>query len=191
MAASIANCSNCDHALCGMCATFTENEVLCETCVDIRDTQKFVTTKSTQLEQPERPVIVEPLLTEAAGQGPRKNKSNQQTFQWGITIFASGIIAFQLFVASRNDYVPMDTAEIIQQNAVAPLESCISIFREIGSLLRRNQIPDESLSCDRSGTPNIISREADDIIVSYPHPDFYGYSQIYVSRSNPEPTLVE
>ncbi|MDA1370776.1 MAG: hypothetical protein O2971_08465 [Proteobacteria bacterium] len=190
-APSIANCSKCAMALCGMCATYTDDEVLCEDCTEIRAAEKYVSKQTSQLQRSSKPAHVEPLQTKPDEPAYRKKAGNQQTLQWGVTILASGIIAYQFLFASRTDFVPMDAAAIAQQNAVAPLASCISIFREIGSLLRTNQLPDESLRCDQSGTPNIISREGGDIKISHPHPDFYGYTEIYVSRSNPEPTLIE
>jgi len=190
-APSIATCSNCDIGLCGMCANFTETEVLCEDCAEIREAEKFVSTQTSKLETRNQGAKIEPLQTEPAKQTQRNKASSQQTFQWGVIILASGIILYQLFFASRSDFVPMDTAAIIQQNAAVPFNRCVSIFREIGSLLRVNEMPDETLRCDESGTPNIISREGGDITISYPHPDFYGYTQIFVSRNNPEPTLIE
>ena len=41
------------------------------------------------------------------------------------------------------------------------------------------------------GATNLVTRADGDIKISHPQPDFYGYREIYVSRNNPEPTLVQ
>ena len=57
--------------------------------------------------------------------------------------------------------------------------------------LGASQWPDASRHCAGSDVPNIITTLGDDIRVAHPNPEVYGYTQIYVSRSNPDPTMVE
>lgn len=55
---AIEECANCAIPMCGMCSNFTETDVLCEKCVEIRETEKYVAAQSQQLDQPEKPLIV-------------------------------------------------------------------------------------------------------------------------------------
>lgn len=174
--------------MCGQCSNYTEDEVLCEKCVEIRETQKFVDLQSQQLEQPEQPIQTEP--TQPAVQVTRK-KSSSNILQWLIIAASFAFISFQLYNASNSDFVPIDDETRARELAITSLAECLLVFRRIGEILASDGMPDESLRCDQSTAANIVTPIGNDIQISHPHPDFYGYSQIYVSKNNPEPTLID
>ena len=52
-AAAIEQCGRCEMPLCGMCANFTDDEVLCEPCLEVRENEKLVAAQTQKLDQPE------------------------------------------------------------------------------------------------------------------------------------------
>ena len=187
---AIANCALCDTPMSGMCANFMASETLCEACVDIREAERFVSAQSQQLNQAPKPVAVEKVDADIP-QAPGRAKSKSRTVQWMVLLVCFLIISVRLFTPSNTEYVPIDPVIRAQQLAIVPLDRCISIFREIGEILKNDRMPGESLRCDESGATNLVTRADGDIKISHPQPDFYGYREIYVSRNNPEPTLVQ
>lgn len=189
-APAIENCANCAKFLCGMCANFTEEDVLCEECVKIREEEKFVAIQTQQFEQAEKAAAVE-TVEEVPQQHHKAKKISRTQWQMAITLLCVGIVAAQQFFSSSDEFVPLSAEEVASLNAVTSLDNCVQIFRQIGAGLQNNRMPDESQNCDESGVSHIITRTGNDIQVALAHPDFYGLSQLYVSRDNPEPTLVE
>lgn len=190
---AIEECANCAIPMCGMCSNFTETDVLCEKCVEIRETEKYVAAQSQQLDQPEKPLIVEreeDAGIESPGQ-PKEKKSYRPQLQWTIIVACLGFLIYRLYFYSPIDFVPLDDETRARELAITSLSECLLVFTQIGQILARGNMPAESLRCDQSGTPNIVTESGDDIKISHPHPDFYGYLEIFVTRNNPEPTIVE
>lgn len=189
-AKSIENCTKCGIPLCGMCANFVDPHIFCDPCDKIVENEKFVESQTKKHTAVERPVIQ--MQTEGKIEdGPIKKHSNQNTLPLAVIGVCISIIGVSQFLAFQSAYKPIDSETMVEELGIGSLQRCIVVFREIGSLLRSAQTPNESMRCDDSGTPNIIERTDGDIKVSHPHPDFYGYKEIYVSRSNIEPTLIE
>ena len=63
--------------------------------------------------------------------------------------------------------------------------------KEIGEILQTGEMPDPLLGCEQADEPNLISREGDIIRISHPDPGIYGYREIFVNSSDPEPSLIE
>ena len=76
------------------------------------------------------------------------------------------------------------------EQAEARLNQCVQVFWQIAEVLKNDRVPDASLSCPEAGAPNIVTRTDEDIIVTHPRPELLGYAQIYVTRSNPIPMLI-
>lgn len=189
-AKSIENCTKCGIPLCGMCANFVDPNVFCDPCDQIVENEKFVTNETKKHAAPERPAI-QMQTEDGIEEGPSKKKSNSNTIPLIVIGICILIISVTQFLAFQAAYKPIEPERMAQELGISSLQRCIVVFREIGSLLRSAQTPNEAMRCDDSGTPNIIERSDGDIKVSHPHPDFYGYKEIYVSRSNTEPTLIE
>jgi hypothetical protein len=120
-----------------------------------------------------------------------KKRSNANTLPLVVIAVCIVIIGITQFLALQSQYKPIEKEVMTEELGISSLQRCVVVFREIGSLLRSAQTPNESMRWDTSGTPNIIERTDGDIKVSHPHPDFYGYKEIYVSRSNTEPSLIK
>lgn len=188
-AKSIENCTKCGIPLCGMCANFVDPHIFCDPCDKIYENEQFVNSQTKKHTEPERPVI-QMQTEEDLQNSDAKKQSNPNTIPLIVTGACIVIIAVLQFLAYQSAYKPIDNETMVEDLGISSLQRCIVVFREIGTLLRSAQTPNENMRCDDSGTPNIIERIDGDIKVSHPHPDFYGYSQIYVSRSNTEPTLI-
>lgn len=188
---AIEHCGLCKIPLCGMCANFTDLGIFCDKCDAIKENERYVQGEQAKLVKPAAPAI--PMQTDDSGDAEQSNKSkkgNPNTVPIIVIACCLGIIGAQQLFAYQARYKPIPQEELVQSLGISSLERCILVFREIGTQLRSAQLPNESMRCDDSGTPNIIERSGGDIKISHPHPDFYGYSQIYVSRSNGEPTLI-
>jgi hypothetical protein len=190
-AKSIENCTKCGISLCGMCANFVKSDVFCDPCDKITENEKFVDSQTKKYTAPEPPSIQ--MRTEASVEDgpPAKKHSNTNTLPLAVIAVCLLIIGVSQFLASQSAYKSIEPENMIEELGIGSLQRCILVFREIGSLLRSAQVPNESMRCDDSGTPNILERIGGDIKVSHPHPDFYGYKEIYVSRRNTEPTLIQ
>jgi len=70
------------------------------------------------------------------------------------------------------------------------LDLCIQNFWAIGEVLQRNRLPSDSLNCEGAIGSYVILNSGDDIIVNHPNPESLGYSEIFISKNNPVPTLV-
>ncbi|MFT4863261.1 MAG: hypothetical protein ACI95C_002492 [Pseudohongiellaceae bacterium] len=176
--------------MCGMCANFTDLGVFCDKCDSIKENERYVQGKQAKLVKPAAPAIPMQKDDDGVKQSNKPKKSNPSTVPMIVIGCCLAIIAVQQFFAYQARYKPIAHEELVQNLGISSLERCILVFREIGTQLRSAQLPNEAMRCDDSGTPNIIERSEGNIKISHPHPDFYGYSQIYVSRSNSEPTLI-
>ncbi len=176
--------------MCGMCANFTDLGIFCDKCDAIKENERYVQGEQAKLAKPAGPAIAMQNDDDDAEQSNKSKKSNSNTIPVIVIVCCLAIIGVQQFLAYQARYKPIPREELVQNLGISSLERCILVFREIGTQLRSAQLPNEAMRCDDSGTPNIIERSEGNIKISHPHPDFYGYSQIYVSRSNSEPTLV-
>ncbi|NKB34419.1 MAG: hypothetical protein GKR91_15110 [Pseudomonadales bacterium] len=188
--AAIEDCALCKKPMCGMCANYLDDGVYCEKCVAIQETEKFVESQTQQHEKSESSIQIEKADSEGRFAKPEK-KSNAKNIQIGIIAISFAVMGFQFYRSSNDSFVPIDPETRARELAISSFAQCLILFREIGTVLANGDMPGDSMRCDESGAANIIEEINGDVRVSHPHPDFYGYSQIYVSRSNPEPTLVE
>ena len=187
---AIEQCVDCSTPLCGMCCSFTDNGVLCEGCVKKREAARFVSSKTDQLNKPKRPATPMQVAVESPGKSRNTGSSNPR-WQWLVIVVCIALIGAQFFFATRTAFQPLEKEAVVQLNGAGTLQACLTVFRQIGVFLEQDRPPPDDLRCDASGVPNIVTREAGDVIVEYPHPDFYGLSRIFVSKLNAEPTLVE
>ena len=187
---AFANCSKCDTPMCGQCANFVESETLCDRRVKSREAEQFVPAQSRKQNKTDTLAKTIRIDTKVSRKATKKKPSNTR-WGWLIVLVGFGVIAYRLYSYSHSDDVPIDAVARAQDLSIDPLDRCIAIFTAIGELLQNNEMPHESLRCDASGTPNIVTRGGGDIVIAHPHPDFYGFKEIYVSKNNPVPTLVE
>ena len=185
-----ANCEQCDTPVCDLCANDTEVGILCEACVKIRENEHLVAAQAersnpqTGQAPTKAPNTLEPELSKT-GQ-PRRNPVKLFFIAIGSIAVYAGLYAY-----SHPNFLAGDSEARASRLAAAALVDCLWIFQEIGELLEENQMPDPALRCDESDTANIITRNGDTIRISHPNPEFHGYSEIFVTNHNHDPTLVE
>lgn len=186
---AIEHCGRCGNALCGMCAQFTNSGVFCETCAEIKENEQFVESQTRQLERPAPVATEQPAEPEFVP--PNQKQRNPNTIPIAVITLCLLIIGGYQLSRMSNRFQPMSQEQVLQDNRVGSVERCLLVFADIGKELAAGRSPADSLVCDDSGTPNIVEREGQLIRVSHPHPDFYGYSRIFVTNRNPQPTLIE
>lgn len=127
-----------------------------------------------------------------AQQGKRKPQSKawdmiQVAGIFGCFIFI-GIQMYSNFGAAA----ALSPAEVAaEERLLDQVQSCVQVFWEIAEVLKNGETPRDSLRCPESTLPNIVARVDNDIIVRHPSPQILGYTDIFVSRSNPVPVLVQ
>ncbi|MEX2131560.1 MAG: hypothetical protein WD772_08730 [Pseudohongiellaceae bacterium] len=166
---------------------------MCERCAENAANEKFVedhVSKSDRLQQ----MIVNNERHRQEEAETRNAKSREKDKKWavmqgGVATLGAIFIGVRLFLTMGPPSV-MSVAEVqAQELQESRMANCMLVFWEIAAVLQNNQVPDESLRCVDPGSPNIVVREGNDIIVRHPQPQLLGYNNIYVSRSNPVPML--
>ncbi len=190
-APAIENCARCEIPLCGMCANFVGNEVLCEPCTEVREHEKTVATKAEELERPD-PVPVQAEYDEALIESARKKETNWQIVQIGIIALCAIILIARAFLLSGDEQpVEINAEEQAQMQILSSLAQCMVLFQQIGESLTAGETPDPATTCPGSNLPIIITETSDDVLVEHPEPDVYGYAGIVVSRSDPAPRIIQ
>lgn len=193
-AAAIEQCARCDIPLCGMCANFTAQEVLCEPCVEIRENERVVAAETQKLDQPEPDASLQEYDESIIEAAKKKKGLNKELLQI-LTIAACGLIlgVRLVFFSGPAGNVPAVTPEAaLQIQTLSSLGECLAVFATVSESLMAGEPLDPLISCpDSSNQPLIVRETADDLIVSHPAPENLGYSEISVSRSNPDPRLVQ
>lgn len=194
-APAVDNCARCNIALCGMCASYEKDVVLCESCAEVWEAEQTVAIETQKLEAEKRKQAAAKVEIErdepVAQVSVRRKQLNPQTFPLVVTIVCVAIIVIRQLFFTAPDFVPLDDATRIQQLRITSFQECIRVFEEIGRVLARGRQPPDNLRCDGSGQGNIVLEVGGDIVVEHPQPDFYGYTRIYVSRNSPEPTALQ
>lgn len=187
---AIAECEDCASPMCGVCANFTDNGVLCEHCLEIRATSKFVD-EQTRKSAPVTQKLIQEDDEEIAAAPRNGNSGVWDKLKLVGLIGCFAFIGYRLYLAFSGSTILTEAEIAAEEQSRASLELCLLNFWEIAELLQNDQTPGEALACVEAGAPNIISRVGDDIIVRHPRPELHGYSEVVVSKSNPVPRLIE
>ena len=192
-AAAIENCARCEVPLCGMCANFTASEVLCEPCVEIRENEKAVAAKAEKLDQPDPASVVQTYDEAELEKAKKENKNTGPLLNIVIIAICGIILAARLLFFTTPDAstAAMSSANAAQLQNMTALAQCMVQFREIGLDLAAGQMPAADMTCPDSSANLIIRQTADDVIVEHPAPETFGYSEISVSRSDPNPRVLD
>lgn len=201
-----ASCEACSTPICGVCSNYTAKAVYCHNCVNTASLAERHAPKERVAASPKSSAAAsaststmgkllqegKSLRTEApAGESSKpKNRSKVWDILHVVGIFGCFVfLGVRFFLGSASVLTPADISR--QEQSRAQLENCILVFWEIADTLKNNREPDPFKNCVEAGGPNIIARVDGDIIVRHPRPDMYGYADIFVTKNNPIPILVE
>lgn len=188
-------CENCKTPICGICSRFVDEGVLCEKCEDFSSLSDFVekqqNTKNEKVEQLLSEVESRLDNTNTAEPTISHNPDIKEKVQMGLVIISCIFITYQITGSFRAN-APLTQQQIqVEESQRFQIESCMLVFWDIAQGLANGEEPDDSLRCEETGLPMLIARENGDLRVSHPRPDLLGLTDIYVTRSNPTPILVE
>lgn len=188
-AAAIGQCTSCQVQLCGMCASFVDESLLCDKCEENYQSEQFVTRQAQELERPDAGTQAdrredEPLYS------PRRGKLNPVTVQVSVIGLCFVVLAVRLLFFSGPASNAVDSGQDLASQQMTSLAQCLIVFRQIGVELAETGSAPE-LSCPDAAGPNRVQQLDADIVVSHPQPQIYGFSRIEVSRLDPEPRLIE
>lgn len=188
-AAAIGQCTSCELALCGMCASFVDDAILCEKCEENYQSEQFVARQSEGLERQVSNVQVDREDEEPTFQPPTR-KINTVAIQVSIIGLCLVILAARaLFFRGPASSASTSEQDLVNQQMTS-LAQCLIVFRQIGvELAETGAAP--ALTCPDAAGPNRIQQSNGDTVVSHPAPQLYGFSSIEVSRLDPEPRLIE
>ncbi|MDA1372568.1 MAG: hypothetical protein O2971_17650 [Proteobacteria bacterium] len=190
-APTAAHCKRCDVEMCGMCTQFLKDGEYCEKCAVAIQSEAFVTSQSRKLNKPEfdrtRVTTSQP---REEFHPPTRGKDKDKIFIWLGVGGSSAMIFFSMLLYSFPLLFENSQAAATRQAAQA-LEDCRLVFEEIGYLLERGELPDNSLRCAGTNTPNIVSQNGEIIRVSHPNPAVFGLGEIYVTNDTHEVIFVE
>lgn len=171
-----------------MCTVFLDEGGFCENCAEKVQSEALVAARSDELNKP----VEEPLVQQAADAEPtaiEKKHDQDRLYIWlgigGSTLMMTAAMAIYAF---PNLFV--DEAVLAAQAEEQRLEDCRLVFEEITYVLRAGGVPDESMSCEGSPSPNLIRRTGDTVRVDHPNPAAYGLSEIYVTNESHQVYLV-
>jgi len=187
---AIAECAKCTVPLCGICADFSKDDVFCEKCVKDNENSAFVASQAKPKDDFQK-ILSEP-GTES--QKPKKQQleesiEKREKLHMAIVILGCVFIAFRLFTDIGSRKVLNDQQIQQEETAIEQRTLCVQVFWEIAAVLQSGEELEPSLRCAESPALNIVTRADDDIVVSHPNPRLLGFSELYVSRSNPIPTV--
>ncbi|GAB5498374.1 MAG: hypothetical protein PsegKO_06850 [Pseudohongiellaceae bacterium] len=188
-ARAIDQCTSCEVPLCGQCASFVEDSVLCERCAADHESEKFVNQQTASQAQPDRSIQVDREETQSGGPR-RKSQLNPVTVQIGIIAVCLIVLAVRVLVFSGQPASAVNNDLAAREQQMTNLAQCLIVFRQIGVSLAAGEEPMPAMTCPDNLGPNRVQRSGDDIIVTHPAPQFYGFSRIEVSRRDPEPRLI-
>lgn len=194
-----ATCEICEIPICGVCSNYTTSSVLCDRCVNTVAMSDLFAARA-KPGRTSRASAMSTLIEEGKSlnyDNPEPSPKRKPHSRIWDTVHGIGIFACFVFIGIQV-YTNFGAGEALSPAQIAAeerlrsqIEDCSQVFWEIAELLRNGQEPTDSLRCPFPGTPNIIARVDDDIIVRHPSPQLLGYSDIFVSKSNPVPVMLQ
>ncbi|MEX2470396.1 MAG: hypothetical protein WD396_11625 [Pseudohongiellaceae bacterium] len=190
-------CNSCKTPVCGICSRYSDDTVLCERCDHAGALSRFVETQARKAGKPvdkfDELIEEDKRRTRAApSPKPQKQKTDKsERAQIAIVIVCCLFIAFRIaFSLSSN--APLSAPQIqAQETQRNRIEECMLVFWEVAGLLRDGRTPQSGMRCPGTAAPLQISNVDGDIVVRHPDPQSLGLADIYVTRSNPTPIVVQ
>ena len=173
------------------CADFSGSSVFCEKCSRDQENSAFVESQSKPGSDYDK-ILSEPAVEI---QDPKKQRleasiEKREKMYMAVVILGCVFLGFRLFTDIGSQRV-LSALEVQQEEiSIERRTLCVQVFWEIAAVLQSGEEPDPSLRCEETPALNIITRAAGDIEVRHPNPQILGFSELYVSRNNPTPTVL-
>lgn len=127
---------------------------------------------------------------EARQQAKGKKKKLWLALQWVLLLASITIFIFQAprllySITKENKPHRIGTYDTDKRT-----DMCIKNLWKVSALLQQDKLPEKNMLCPVSQKPYEITESGDDIIVSSPSPELYGFEAIQVSKKKPVPELI-
>jgi hypothetical protein len=190
-----ANCKKCQIPLCGFCSNVVAGEVYCERCGDDLQLESFVAQRSTAKQEKVGTLLAEAETavsqTQLIQPEVKSRTDTKEKVHIAIVLVCCVAIAFQIFNAFSGQGALTPQQIIAEDRTRNQIEACMLVFWEIAEVLAAGRTPDETLRCEETGLAMNVVTMGGDLRISHPRPDLLGLTDIYVTRSNPIPIVVE
>lgn len=194
---AVAHCANCSIPLCGICASYVGEGVYCEKCEQAASLSSFVEKESRKQSSGGMGALLEEGEHQAR-QAPRteqprasdKSERNEK-IQMAIVIVCCIFIVFQITRSLGSGAALTQQEVAVEEQTRNNIEACMLIFWDIAMQFSNSEPIDTTRRCPGSSAALVVTRNGDDVTVRHPQPDSLGVTDIYVSKSNPTPILVE
>ncbi len=107
----------------------------------------------------------------------------------GVLLLAS--IGVPLYFYSNPVIEVAQSPTRAREEAVITFVQCLLIFRQLGEQMAAGQEADMALQCAAPAGSNLLQRDGDTLRISHANPQLYGYSEIFVTNLDPEPTALQ
>lgn len=194
-APAASTCDKCEVPLCGFCTNILGEKTYCEKCAEEAQLESYVELRSsTESDQVDSLLAeAESAITQTFKTEPEvgHNSGSKEKLHISLVLFCCVIIVYQI-VGSFGDQSMLSPQQILTEDRTRnQIEACMLVFWEIAEELSAGRSPADSLRCDDTGLPLIVANVNGDLRISHPRPDLLGLTDIYITRSNPVPILVE
>jgi hypothetical protein len=190
-AQTVATCKLCGLGLCGMCTRFLDDGNYCEKCETALESEATVSKYSDQLNSPRDEVRS---FTSTSEEFKEAFPTTSRDKDRGIIMLGVGGSFLMIFMSLAMYAFPnlfeFDSELLAQREAEQALEDCRLVFEEIGYLLEDGELPDASMTCSGTNTPNIVRRQGEIVSVYHPNPTLHGLTEMYVTSEDHEVILV-
>lgn len=190
-APTAATCKSCGVELCGMCTKFLDSGEYCEKCAVVAEADAYMKSRSREMEYREAEAAHASIgETTAEKESIAKAKDQDKLYIWGGVGTAMTMLCVALGLYAFPNLLT-DGETLARQDMLMDREQCRLVFEEIGYLLARGEMPDPSMRCEGTNTPNIINRNGNTVRVSHPNPAQLGLLELSVNSQSHDVTMIE
>jgi len=177
-------CSHCREPLCDQCALPQANGTfMCSRCIALAAAQDVTDGIESRIQGRERNEEIQEARV-------KRKRKIRVAFQWGIVVTGLVVIAIQMSetAASFKEKKPLRYGTY---QTDAKTDQCIKNLWKVARLLQEGKMPEKEIYCPASKEPYVITEEKGDIVARSPHPEFYGFKEIRVSKNRPVPEVIK
>jgi hypothetical protein len=181
---AIAKCSHCHTPLCDECApSGKDKDVACSRCAALISAQDASAATNERFKEKE--------VRRQEQEAIKKRKSKILVlYELLIIGVCIAIIATQLprLISTFEEQKPIRHGTYSTDNQT---DQCIKNLWHISKLLQEGKLPGNDIVCPASKKPYVVTETEENVVVSSPSPELYGFKEIRVSKNKPVPELIK